>query len=335
MPIKKIFKKDIAIKLLRSVFAVAVFAFAILVFNEHALAAASSTTYTPMEKIPGFETSMGTDFYTYLKALYGFMVWGVGVSAMLMIVIGGFMYITAAGNSSSITKAKGVITDALFGLVLALVSYLCLYIINPDLVNIKKISNAAGGIGSGTSGASTAANANTATNSNSAIAGNCDSYNDSFASAAGGDVNKKCLLKALASTESSCNPNAQNTNNANGTIDCGLMQVNSSNAPCETSKSDPASTITSASNMLSSNSGSLSSGNGYGLSGTVDQYGFDTGNANLIASYNGGTGAVAASADCPGQYKWNCPINPGGYAGTQAYVRKVQSLQKQCIDAGG
>ena len=49
------------------------------------------------------------------------------------------MYITSAGNNSSMEKAKGVITDAIVGLVLALGAYLLLYVINPDLVKITKL----------------------------------------------------------------------------------------------------------------------------------------------------------------------------------------------------
>lgn len=104
-------------------------------------AATSSTNYQPMENIPGFEseTVSGVDFYTYIQAVYKFGIWGIGIAALLMVVIGGFMYITSAGNNSSMEKAKGVITDAIVGLLMALLSYLLLYIINPDLVRIKKI----------------------------------------------------------------------------------------------------------------------------------------------------------------------------------------------------
>jgi len=109
--------------------------------------AAPSFNYTPLEKIPGFETETASgDFYTYIQAVYKFGIWAVGIAALLMITIGGYMYIVSAGNNSSMEKAKGVITDAVIGLVLALTAYLLLYVINPDLVKIKKITS----VGTGT-----------------------------------------------------------------------------------------------------------------------------------------------------------------------------------------
>lgn len=102
----------------------------------------SSFNYTPMEKIPGFE-SVGSDFPSYIIAIYRFGLWTIGIAALLMIMIGGFMYITSAGNNAAMGKAKGVITDAMIGLILALTSYIILYTINPELLQIKKISNTA------------------------------------------------------------------------------------------------------------------------------------------------------------------------------------------------
>ena len=52
-----------------------------------------------------------------------------------MIVVGGFEYITAGGNESTVGRAKTRITQALLGILLILGSYLILNTINPDLVN--------------------------------------------------------------------------------------------------------------------------------------------------------------------------------------------------------
>jgi hypothetical protein len=95
---------------------------------------AASFSYTPMEQIPGFATD--GNFYNYIAAVYKFGIWGVGVSALLMITIGGYMYISSAANVASVDKSKAVITDAIIGLILALISYLLLYEINPNLVRL-------------------------------------------------------------------------------------------------------------------------------------------------------------------------------------------------------
>ena len=106
--------------------------------------------YTPMEAIPGLGRP-GT-FNEYAGALYRFGVGAIGICAMLMIIIGGYMYVASAGNNASMEKAKGVITDAILGLLLALSSYLILYVINPDLVKIKKLGTATSTTGTAETG---------------------------------------------------------------------------------------------------------------------------------------------------------------------------------------
>jgi len=94
----------------------------------------SGSKYIPLEKVP-FIT--GTSFQEYVKGLYVLGLVLVVLSAVFMLVIGGFTYLTSAGNTSAISSAKHIIYGALFGLVLALVSYIILNTINPDLVNVN------------------------------------------------------------------------------------------------------------------------------------------------------------------------------------------------------
>jgi hypothetical protein len=94
--------------------------------------------YKLMEEIPGF--GKPENFPDYLMAIYKFGLGAIGVCAMFMIMIGGYMYLTSAGNNTQTSKAKEIITDAIAGLVLALVSYILLYTINPDLVNFIPIT---------------------------------------------------------------------------------------------------------------------------------------------------------------------------------------------------
>lgn len=94
-------------------------------------------TYKPLEPIPGTPEGDQSTFPGYIEAIYRFAIWTVGIAALLMISIGGFMYFTAAGNTSRIETAKKVIGDALFGLVAVMVAWIILYKINPDLVRIN------------------------------------------------------------------------------------------------------------------------------------------------------------------------------------------------------
>lgn len=96
---------------------------------------AATFNYVWLENIPGFQNT--NDLGTLLLNLYKFGIWTVGIAAMFMLVVGGFMYITSAGNTSRAGSAKTVIIDALTGLVAALVAFLFLYVINPDLTKIN------------------------------------------------------------------------------------------------------------------------------------------------------------------------------------------------------
>ncbi len=92
--------------------------------------------YQLLEKIPGTD-GLGSDLPGYVSAIYKMALIIVTLSAVLMLTVGGFMYLTSAGNTASIGTAKGIIYDSLIGLIIALSAWLVLYIINPDLVEVN------------------------------------------------------------------------------------------------------------------------------------------------------------------------------------------------------
>lgn len=75
----------------------------------------------------------------YIAAIFKY---GVAVAALLatvMIMIGGFQYLTAGGDQGRVTKGKTKITDAVLGLAVLFTSYLILNTVNPDLTNLKNL----------------------------------------------------------------------------------------------------------------------------------------------------------------------------------------------------
>ena len=58
----------------------------------------------------------------------------VGIVAFVQIVVGGFLLLTAAGNTAKTGEAMNRIKNAVFGIVLLFSSYIILKTINPDLV---------------------------------------------------------------------------------------------------------------------------------------------------------------------------------------------------------
>ncbi len=91
--------------------------------------------YSLLEKIPGSSNTVGS-LNTYLEDIYRFAFWAVGIAVVFMLTIGGFMYLTSAGNTSRLGTAKTIIFDAFLGLILALVAWLFLNLINPNLVDL-------------------------------------------------------------------------------------------------------------------------------------------------------------------------------------------------------
>lgn len=73
----------------------------------------------------------------YIKAIYKYALGIVGILATVVMMFGGVLWITAGGNAERISNAKSWLAAALTGLVLALSSYMILYIVNPGLVEFR------------------------------------------------------------------------------------------------------------------------------------------------------------------------------------------------------
>lgn len=113
------------------------FAFSLAIFPVTSdTAFGQAFSYQPLEQIPGAQMAT-TSFPQYVQGIYKFGIWTVGLAALFMLSVGGFIYLSSGGNTATIGKAKTYIWDALIGLVLALLAYLILYVINPDLVNVN------------------------------------------------------------------------------------------------------------------------------------------------------------------------------------------------------
>ncbi len=97
--------------------------------------------YKIMEAIPGFfQAGSVLGLAELISAIYKMAIWIVGIAALFMITIGGFLYATSAGNTATAGNGKRFIKDALLGLVVALGAYFILNFFNPDLVNTNNIT---------------------------------------------------------------------------------------------------------------------------------------------------------------------------------------------------
>jgi hypothetical protein len=74
----------------------------------------------------------------FIIVIYDFLLSAVGIAAMFMIVVGGFRYLTAAGNAAALSEAKDIIYSALYGLLLAISVWVIVSTINLDLIYLKQ-----------------------------------------------------------------------------------------------------------------------------------------------------------------------------------------------------
>lgn len=73
----------------------------------------------------------------FLANFYKYFAGVIGILGAFMVMLGGFKWITAGGNASRVNDAKDTIFSAIIAIVLTLGSYLLLYTINPQLVNLS------------------------------------------------------------------------------------------------------------------------------------------------------------------------------------------------------
>jgi len=77
----------------------------------------------------------------YLQKIYNFGIATAGILAMVMITVGGFMYLTSSytGNVAKTANGLEYIKSALTGLAIVLLSYLLIYTLDPELTKPKNV----------------------------------------------------------------------------------------------------------------------------------------------------------------------------------------------------
>ena len=95
---------------------------------------ARAVEYNLIQPLPGVQKV--SSFPEYIASILPFILSLAAVLAVVMIVVGGVEYAVSLSEEGK-KSARGRINSAIFGLLLALVSYLILYTINPDLTKLK------------------------------------------------------------------------------------------------------------------------------------------------------------------------------------------------------
>jgi len=94
-------------------------------------------SFVPLQGIKGFiETGQEKDIAGFLNSAFRFGVGAAAVLAVLMIILGGFEYMTSDAPGMK-SDGKEKIAGAILGIVIILLSGLILSIINPDILQFR------------------------------------------------------------------------------------------------------------------------------------------------------------------------------------------------------
>lgn len=117
------------IKLLIATFAVAVFgAFAFVpVTSVSALDPLGNICSDPANANSEVCTSKGDNATTLLSTIINTLLFIVGSLAVIMIIVSGIFYVTSAGDSGKVARAKNTLTYSIVGLIVAFLSYAIIF----------------------------------------------------------------------------------------------------------------------------------------------------------------------------------------------------------------
>jgi hypothetical protein len=110
-------------------------------------AVASEVKFTPQVPLPGQQAVIDfTDvkdtrpIAEYIKLFFKYLTGVAGILATVFMMVGGVIWLTAAGSPDKISTAKSYVTSSITGLLLAFGAYILLATINTDLVNLRTTS---------------------------------------------------------------------------------------------------------------------------------------------------------------------------------------------------
>lgn len=97
---------------------------------------ATGGSNNPLDRVTGvasdssYDTAIGEDSLGYVvsNVINGFLSI-LGVIFLALIIYGGFLWMTAQGNDEQVTKAKGLIRNAIIGMIIVIAAYAITYFV--------------------------------------------------------------------------------------------------------------------------------------------------------------------------------------------------------------
>ncbi len=104
---------------------------------------ADATKFTPEIPIPGTdfsgeEQTVDNDLFgRYVRAIYIYFIWIVGIIATFMVIYAGVKWVAAAGNQARIREAHEMINNAIIGVIIGLTSVVLLNLLSPNFTTLS------------------------------------------------------------------------------------------------------------------------------------------------------------------------------------------------------
>jgi hypothetical protein len=135
-----IYTKDMKQKTFSTLFSSLLIALAIFLVPSFAFVNAQSNTNGSSDKVQDGLNAIGSAYpagakaanYDITNTLHKVIDWALylaAIAAVVMIIVGGYMYIFSAGNAASAGKGRTTMLNALIGLTLIVLSYLIVQIV--------------------------------------------------------------------------------------------------------------------------------------------------------------------------------------------------------------
>lgn len=125
------------IKFLKSIILLAVSIFIITTFGNYCYSANLKNAFendSPLQKIAGdsgagYDTNNKGDIEKTIGQILTILFSFLGIIFLILMIYSGFLWMTARGDEAQVTKARGIMTAAIIGLIIILMSYVISYFI--------------------------------------------------------------------------------------------------------------------------------------------------------------------------------------------------------------
>ncbi|EKD93964.1 MAG: hypothetical protein ACD_28C00014G0001 [uncultured bacterium] len=97
----------------------------LLLFNVLGIDMAHAQLISPEDSPDNITTATGGEgsFRTLARTIVNFFLYFLGFVATIMVIYGGILYVTSAGNDENVGKAKKILLYALVGIIVILLSF--------------------------------------------------------------------------------------------------------------------------------------------------------------------------------------------------------------------